>query len=187
MSGLSARGFSPCSPGFRYSRRSARFRPAEPAQEQSPSDRGDRTDASACRLRRRALPRLRRLRSGSPRRFPAFWAAVRRPACASVRRSRASGISVRPQPRYFPRHSGRPAGPADIRAARSSSSEPGISPGIPLAPPPGAPSGVPTAPAAAPSEAAQIRSSGPVAAPQPGLADDYRTYVPPFLTPPDSC
>ena len=185
MSGLSARGFSPCSPDFRYSRRSARFRPPsrrrrkgcrpaepEPTQAAPPSPTGaPPTPASPFGL--------------SPETFPGIFGGRPPPAAAPP-----FGAPAPPEspfgfsPDIFPGILGGRPDRRTLEQPALPSSEPGISPGISPGTSPGAPSGVPTAPAAAPSEAAQSPEQGaPVAAPQPGLATTPE-LVPPFLTPP---
>ena len=161
MSGLSARGFSPCSPDFRYSRRSARFRrpsrrrskgcrPAEPEPTQAapPSPTGaPPTPASPFGL--------------SPETFPGIVGGRPPPAAAPPFGAPAPpespfGLS----PDIFPGILGGRPDRRTLEQPALPSSEPGISPGISPGTSPGAPSGVPTAPAAAPSEAAPESGAG---------------------------
>ena len=184
MSGRLVRGFSPCSPDFRYSRRSARFR--RPSRRRSKGCRpASRNRRKRLRLLRRALPRLPRLRSASaPRRFPAFWAAVRRPplrlrsALPRLRSLRSASVPIF-SPAFWA--AGRTGGhwSSPLFPPRSPVSLPDL-PAPPLARPPASP------PLRLPPRRRRRQSpeqGAPVAAPQPGLATTP-DLVPPFLTPP---
>ena len=162
MSGLSARVFLQCWPGFRYSRRSVRFRP-----------RG--------RLRRRAFPPLKRSRRPPPRLLPPNRHRRSGPARTFSPASSAAGRrpAALPRSRRLRSVSAPISSPAFSAAGRI-----GEHKGSPLfLLRPASPSASAT-PAGGQLQAAPAPEAAPPIGPGPGFAAGPDLTSPSFLTPP---